>query len=266
MICFPNAKINIGLFVTGLREDGYHSIASVFYPIPWCDALEVVKSDAFVFSTSGRAIPGAAENNLCIKAYNIVRRKHPEVTPVHAHLRKHIAMGAGLGGGSADGAFMINLLNDFFKLELSVEQREMYAAELGSDCPFFIENTPKLVSGRGDGMTPHNLNLQGWWLALESPDIHVSTQEAYSLIAPEPSAVNLGLLSAKNVSQWSEWGVENQFEKEIGARHAEIGKIKENMLANGAQYASMTGSGSSVYGLFRDKPIAVSATAQVFEL
>lgn len=266
MICFPNAKINIGLFVTGVRPDGYHNITSVFYPIPWCDALEVVKSDAFAFTTSGRAIPGPDEGNLCIKAYNLIRRKHPEVTPVHAHLRKHIAMGAGLGGGSADGAFMINLLDDFFRLRLSVEQRELYAAELGSDCPFFIENTPKLVTGRGDKMTPHSLNLEGWWLAVASPDIHISTQEAYSLITPEPSAVDLDSLSANNVPQWSVWGVENQFENEIAVRYPEITRIKESMLANGAQYASMTGTGSSVYGLFRKKPGGLSAGVQLFEL
>lgn len=266
MICFPNAKINIGLFVTGVRSDGYHNIASVFYAIPWRDALEVVSSDAVVFSTSGRTIPGSDENNLCCKAHHLIRREHPSLPPVHAHLRKHIAMGAGLGGGSADGAFMINLLNDFYELGLSVAQRESYAAELGSDCPFFIENTPKLVTGRGDKMTPHSLNLAGWWLAVVSPNIHISTQEAYSSIKPEPSTVDLNLLSADNVGQWTEWGVKNQFEAGIAARHPEIARIKEHMLARGAQYASMTGSGSSVYGLFREKPKGLSEDAQLFEL
>lgn len=265
MITFPNAKINIGLYITGKRSDGYHNIESVFYPIPLHDALEIVASDELKFTTSGLKIPGDPVSNLCLKAYHLMTKQHKEVKPVHIHLQKNIPMGAGLGGGSADGAFMINLLNDFFDLRLNVSTRESYAADLGSDCPFFIDNQPKLVTGRGEDMRPHALNLKGWYLALVSPHIHISTAEAYAGIQPVRATMNLKDLT-DDVSSWSEMGVVNQFENAIVNRHPEIGEVKDDLYKAGAVYVSMTGSGSSVYGLFREKPAYEIPKARIFEL
>lgn len=265
MIAFPNAKINIGLYITGKRPDGYHNIESVFYPIPLLDALEIVAADTLKFTTSGFDIPGDQDNNLCLKAYHLMADRYKEVKPVHIHLQKNIPMGAGLGGGSADGAFMINLLNDLFSLNLDVSTRESIAAELGSDCPFFIENKPKLVTGRGEVMHPHLLNLKGWHIALVSPQIHVSTAEAYSGIEPKGVSMNWEQLT-NNVSGWSEMGVVNQFEATVAKKHPEILRIKNQLIDAGSLYASMTGSGSSVYGLFQKKPTLEIPGAQILEL
>ncbi len=253
MITFPNAKINIGLYVTGKRPDGYHDIESVFYPVPLCDALEIVPARELTFTTSGLPIPGGMQDNLCLKAYHLMAALHREIMPVHIHLLKKIPMGAGLGGGSADGAFMINLLNEFFDLGLNVETREQYAAQLGSDCPFFIENKPKLVTGRGEVMTSHSLDLKGWYIALVSSEIHISTQEAYSGIQPAPSGIEWGEIRTDNIRDWSRF-LKNQFEDTILEIYPEIKKIKETLWEQGAEYVAMTGSGSSVYGLFKTKP------------
>jgi len=254
VIAFPNAKINIGLRITAKRDDGYHDIESIFYPIPLCDALEIVPAEKFLFTTSGLAIDGNPENNLCVKAYHMMRNDFAAIEPVHMHLRKQIPMGAGLGGGSADGAFAIRMLNDFFQLSLEATAMESYAARLGSDCPFFIRNQPALVSGRGEVMKSHPLDLSGWYLALISPEVHVSTAEAYSGVEPAVAHVNWNTISAKNVSGWLSAGVHNQFENHILPAHPEIAAAKELLTRAGAHYASMTGSGSSVYGLFQQKP------------
>lgn len=266
MITFPNAKINIGLFVTGKRFDGYHNIASIFYPIPLHDALEMVPGDAFRFETSGLDIPGNSADNLCIRAYDLMCERHEAVSPVHAMLYKAIPMGAGLGGGSADGAFMINLINTYFNVGLDSDTREKYAAELGSDCPFFIDNTPKMVTGRGEVMQPHALDLTGWYLGLISPDVHVSTKEAYAGIQPAPISMDWNAICADNVSEWHRFGLVNQFESGIAKAHPSIGTAKARLLEAGADYAAMTGSGSSVYGLFREKPEFGGADVRVLEL
>ncbi len=265
MITFPNAKINIGLYITGKRPDGYHNIESIFYPVPLYDALEIVAADELKFTTSGLLIPGDEAGNLCLKAFHLMAENHSAIEPVHIHLQKNIPMGAGLGGGSADGAFMINLLNDFFNLKLEVALREEYAAQLGSDCPFFIENNPKLVTGRGEVMVPHNLNLAGWWGAIVSPEIHISTQEAYSSIQPAHSDVKWENITAESIAEWSTF-LHNQFEKGISEKYPEIDQVKSELLKQGAVYASMTGSGSSVYGLFREKPMMDDFRTSVFKL
>lgn len=265
MITFPNAKINIGLYITGKRPDGYHNIESIFYPIPLCDAMEVVPAEELKFTTSGLDIPGDQDNNLCLKAYYLMAGRYKEIKPVHIHLQKNIPMGAGLGGGSADGAFMINILNDFFNLNLDVPTRESIAAELGSDCPFFIENKPKLVTGRGEVMHPHSLDLKGWYLGLVSPKIHVSTAEAYAGIQPRAVSMSWEKLT-DDVAGWSKMGLVNQFEATVAKKHPEILDLKNQLLRAGAVYASMTGSGSSVYGLFKKKPALEIECARMMEL
>lgn len=261
MITFPNAKINLGLYITGKRPDGYHNIESIFYPVPLCDALEIVLSDELTFTTSGLDIPGETSENLCLKAYHLMAKNYSEIRPVHIHLLKKIPMGAGLGGGSADGAFMINLLNNYFELNLDGAVRENYAAQLGSDCPFFIENKPQFVTGRGEVMKPHTLNLSGWYIVIVSPEIHISTQKAYAGITPAPSGVDWDSVAVEHISDWSKI-LRNQFEENIIKAHPEIGRIKNQLLAEGAVYAAMTGSGSSVFGLFETEPqVSVNAAA-----
>lgn len=253
MITFPNAKINIGLFITGKRPDGYHNIESIFYPVPLCDALEIVPAESTRFISSGLSIPGDSEQNLVWRAYELLSNKFPGVKPLDIYLQKHIPMGAGLGGGSADGAFMINLMNDFFNLNLSESQRMDFAAELGSDCPFFIRNKPAFVWGRGEFAEPHNLDLTGWHLVLVNPGIHVSTSEAYGSISPGPAPCDLKKLSADDLKSGAALPA-NQFEAGITKKHPEILSLKNGLLDAGANYASMTGSGSTVFGLFTGEP------------
>ncbi len=266
MISFPNAKINIGLRITRKLDDGYHNIESIFYPIPLRDALEIVPSDRLRFTASGLPILGSTDDNLCLKAFHLLKNDFPAVEPVHIYLRKNIPMGAGLGGGSADGAFMINLLNDFFELGCDVEARENYVAQLGCDCPFFIENTSKLVTGRGEKMSPHAIDLSGWFLGLMTPIVHVSTQEAYAGIHVAPASVDWEKVSEKNVEKWSDLGVRNQFEDHIVPDHPEIASAKKLLSECGADYVSMTGSGSAVYGLFREKPHQAAGIDHILSL
>lgn len=266
MISFPNAKINIGLRITEKRNDGYHNIESIFYPIPLCDALEIVPSKEFLFTTSGLEIEGNTENNLCVKAYHMMCSDFAAIQPVHMHLRKQVPMGAGLGGGSADGAFVIRMLNDFFQLGLANKTMETYAARLGSDCPFFIQNEPAFVSGRGEKLKRHPLDLSKWYLALISPEVHISTAEAYSGVQPAETPMDWNDISEQNVTGWLSSGIHNQFEHHILPAHPEIVAAKELLSRSGADYVSMTGSGSSVYGLFRQKPDQLPESVNLYAL
>ena len=253
MICFPNAKINLGLVVTDKRPDGYHSIESVFYPIPLRDILEVVHTKgAFEISYSGIPIAGNSDDNLCAKAFHLVQKNY-KIPNVKAHLHKIIPMGAGLGGGSADGAFMINLLNDFFELNISIEDRKKLDEQLGSDCPFFIENKPCFVTGRGENLETIPLNLKNY-LVLIYPNLHMSTKEAYAGIIPEKSKQNMkNIIINSPTNQWKGL-IKNQFEINVFKRFSILNEIKSELYSNGAIYASMTGSGTTVYGLFESKP------------
>lgn len=252
MIVFPNAKINLGLNIVSKREDGYHNIESVFYPIPWLDALEIIEANTFAFHSYGLDIPGETLGNLCVKAYELIREHH-DIPPVEIHLLKNIPMGAGLGGGSADGAFTLTLLNQLFGLQLSEQQLEVYALQLGSDCPFFIRNTPALATGRGEKLTPLDINLKGYFIAIHNPGIHISTQEAYAGITPKTSNTDIISVLKSSIDNWKD-GVINDFEQSIFRNHLEIEALKKDMYEAGAQYASMTGSGSTVYGIF-DQPL-----------
>ncbi|MDR1746098.1 MAG: 4-(cytidine 5'-diphospho)-2-C-methyl-D-erythritol kinase [Tannerella sp.] len=252
MICFPNAKINLGLHVTHKRTDGYHDIETVFYPVPLRDALEIVPAKRESFRLSGICLPSTSEDNLVIKAYNLLKNKY--FMPAYAIcLRKVIPFGAGLGGGSSDAAYMLKLLNSCAELNLSVPELETLAAKLGADCPFFIRNTPVVATGTGNCFEPIALSLKGYWIYIVKPEVSVSTKEAYSSVTPSPPPVPLKEVVAKPVSQWREF-LTNDFETSVFRRYPEIGRIKEKLYAKGAVYASMSGSGSSVYGLFEKEP------------
>lgn len=252
MICFPNAKINLGLNIVGKRADGYHNIETVFYPVPVKDALEIVPSGTLTFNQTGIPVDAPPEKNLVMKAYHLLKAQY-ELPPVTIHLVKNIPFGAGLGGGSADAACMLKLINDFCQLELPPESLENMASLLGADCAFFIRNAPVFASGTGNIFEPVEISLKGYYLGVIKPDIAVSTPEAYSLAKPSTPAVSLKKIIRQPVEEWKACMV-NDFEKSVFAKHPVIGAIKEALYEKGAAYASMSGSGSSVFGLFKEPP------------
>ncbi len=257
MISFPHAKINIGLYVTRKRSDGFHDIETVMMPVKGLhDILEILpqedNSSSFVFTQTGLLVDSPNENNLCVRAYELIK-KHVEIPSVLMHLHKQIPMGAGLGGGSSNGAFVLKMLNGLAKSKISEEQLAGLALKLGSDCPFFLKEQPCLAEGRGEVLQPLALNLSGNFIAIVHPGIHVNTGQAYGLISPSKPNVNLKELPLIPLEQWREQ-VRNVFEEALFPLHPEIEKLKALMYAMGAMYASMTGSGSSVFGIFRNKP------------
>ena len=248
MIVYPNAKINLGLNVLKKRADGYHDISSVFYPVKELfDILEIIPADDFLFSSSGLSISG--DENICIKAYNLLKEDF-RINPVRVHLHKQIPIGSGLGGGSADGAFTLIVLNELFNLRLSQNQLEEYALLLGADCPFFIENTPKYVSGIGEKMSSIDLDLSDFELKFIFPDLHISTADAYAGISPQSTLVSLLDLINQPLDCWK-GKVKNDFETLAFMKHPILKKIKDKLYRKSAIYASMTGSGSVIYGLFK---------------
>ncbi len=252
MISFPNAKINLGLHIIGKRKDGYHDIETCMIPIPLFDALEMILDKKAIWNSTGLDIPGDPKDNLILKAEKLFRNDFPELPSLNMHLHKNIPMGAGLGGGSADGAFALKLMNNLFDLYLDDFLLEEYAAQLGSDCPFFIENTPKIARGRGEILEPIELSLKGTYIVLINPGIHVGTKEAYAGVTPAAPKVKLEEI-LKDRSRWKTELV-NDFEPSIFKNHPEIEAIKSKMYSAGAFYAAMSGSGSSVFGLFDIKP------------
>lgn len=249
MILFPNCKINLGLHILQKRADGFHDLETVFYPLPLQDALEIVTAEEPIFSYSGTDIPGDAGDNLCRKAYELLKTDFPQLPAVHIHLHKNIPIGAGLGGGSADGAFTLRILNTRYNLGLPTEKLEEYAARLGSDCAFFIKNTPCLARGRGENLTPLPLNLDAWSFLLVHPCIHVNTGWAFGQITPGTPALPLSEVDWHNVAAWKDQLV-NDFEAPVFTAHPVIGGIKEKMYRHGAVFAAMSGSGSAVVGIF----------------
>ena len=252
MLTFPNAKINIGLNITEKRTDGFHNIESVFYPVEWCDALEIIPNqDAnaknAVFQSSGLAIPGNESSNLCLKAWNLLQDRIN--IPPMIHLHKVIPMGAGLGGGSADGAFTLKMLNEVYELELSNDELKDFARKLGSDCAFFIENRPVFCFNKGDEFEDFTLDLKGKFVVLINPDIHISTAEAYSGVSPKKPEIALKTALSQPISTWKEI-VKNDFEEKLLLKYPTIAEVKETLYQAEAVYASMTGSGSTVYGIF----------------
>ena len=253
MITFPNAKINLGLNIVEKRPDGYHNLETVFYPVPIEDALEVnilnESTQKFRLHQAGLEIAGEAENNLVVKAYKLLDKRF-NLPPVDIHLFKHIPSGAGLGGGSSDATYMLKLLNEKFNLELSDENLEEYAAKLGADCAFFIRNTPTYAEGIGNIFSPISLSLKGYQIVLVKQDIFVSTRDAFAQIKPHRQEIPLKEVIKQPIEEWKERMV-NDFEESVFPQFPAIKEIKEKLYEAGAIYAAMTGSGSSVFGLFK---------------
>ncbi|MCQ6958015.1 4-(cytidine 5'-diphospho)-2-C-methyl-D-erythritol kinase [Mucilaginibacter aquariorum] len=264
MIVFPNAKINIGLNIIARRPDGYHDLETVFYPVKINDVLEVIEADKLSFESSGLDIPGRLEDNLCIKGYHLLKKDH-DLPPVKIHLHKNIPIGAGLGGGSADAAFFIKLMNDKFELGLSLERMEDYARVLGADCAFFIQSKPVFAFEKGDELEPINLDLSAYKIVLVMPDEHVSTAEAYRGVKPAPVSESLYDLIKTPLTAWR-GHIKNDFEGHIFRDHPVIRGVKAELYEYGALYASMSGSGASVFGIFENTPNlqAMEESNQVF--
>ena len=287
MIVFPNCKINLGLHILNKREDGYHNLETIFYPLPLRDALEIILRDdgrrttddktlsggkilsevegsAGViersrdndvnFSSTGLQIAGDEANNLCIKAYHLLKKDFPHLPPIQMHLHKAIPMGAGLGGGSADGAFALKLLNEKFQLGISKERLIDYALQLGSDCPFFIINKSCYATSRGEILESVDLDLSSYKFAIVNPGIHVNTGWAFAQLQLNNSdRPDLKQIIRQPVSTWKDQLI-NDFEEPVCKAHPEIANIKQQLYHAGALYTSMTGSGSTVFGIFEKEP------------
>lgn len=255
MIAFPNCKINLGLRVTEKRADGFHNIESIFYPVPWKEIVEIVptegtSSDA-EFKSTGIRVYGSKDSNLCVKAYHLLAEKH-SLPPIKIHLHKVLPIGAGLGGGSADAAFTLQLLNKIFSLQLDDAELEKFSAQLGSDCAFFIRNRPVFASGKGEVFENIQVKLKGYHLVIVKPRIHVNTAEAYSWITPQRREGSLREQIKLPLKDWKDI-IDNDFEKPIFERYPTIRNIKSRLYKLGAVYASMSGSGSSVFGIFSEE-------------
>ncbi|AEW20613.1 MAG: 4-(cytidine 5'-diphospho)-2-C-methyl-D-erythritol kinase [Tannerella sp.] len=248
MICFPNAKINLGLSIVGKRPDGYHDLETIFYPVPLCDALEIVGAETDSLRCSGMTLDSDSENNLVLKALRSLRKKYT-IPPLAVYLRKAIPFGAGLGGGSADAAFMLKLVSEYYRLSVSDDELEEIASGIGADCAFFIRNRPVKASGIGNIFEPIDLSLGSYTLYIVKPDVFVSTKDAYSMVKPSQPMHSLDEIIRLPVSEWKDV-LKNDFETSVFSHFPMIGEIKDELYAQGAVYASMSGSGSAVFGLF----------------
>ncbi|MDR1679569.1 MAG: 4-(cytidine 5'-diphospho)-2-C-methyl-D-erythritol kinase [Prevotellaceae bacterium] len=253
MLSFPNAKINLGLNIIAKRPDGYHNIESIFYPVGLKDGLEFVESTTSetTMQLSNIQVDGDISNNLVIKAYRLLATDF-KLPPLQIYLQKNIPFGAGLGGGSADAAFMLRMLNEYFKSDLSTGQLENYAAQLGADCPFFIRNKPAFVQGTGTIFEDINISLKGFYIIIIKPNIYIPTPEAYAGCLPQKPQRNLREIATLPIEQWRET-MHNDFEKTVFTKYPQIAEIKQKLYDTGAVYASMSGSGSAVFGIFREK-------------
>lgn len=252
MLTYPNAKINLGLNVVEKRTDGYHNIESVFYPIPLSDELEITISNSFEFTSSGIQIDGSPQDNLVIKAYELLKKTH-QLPPVKIHLKKVIPFGGGLGGGSSDAAFCLKMLNQLFNLNIPNIKLKVFAKQLGADCPFFIDNTPSLIEGIGDIIQPISVNLSNLFIVLVKPNIGIPTPLAYKGVKPQKPVIPITKTIISPIENWRHQ-LKNDFELSVFKQYSEIKTIKEKLYKTGALYASMSGSGSTVYGLFTEKP------------
>ena len=248
MVSFPPCKINLGLNVLSKRADGYHNIETCFYPVPWTDILEIIAADKPAYTFTGSSIPGKVEDNLCIRAYSVLSKDF-EIPPIQLHLHKIIPTGAGLGGGSSDAAATLHTLNEIFSLGISVGRLRSYASQLGSDCPFFIEPRPMLGIGKGEILTSMPVTLTGKFLILVKPLIHISSADAYRAISPRIPQAPLTEILGQPISAWKERLI-NDFETSVFLAHPTLFDIKQKLYELGAIYASLSGSGSSLFGLF----------------
>ncbi len=252
MVVFPNAKINLGLNIVARREDGYHNIETIMYPVKWCDVLEIVpaKGSETTLTVTGRKVDCPPEKNLVMKAYRLLN-EIVDLPAVDIYLRKIIPDGAGLGGGSADASFTLMCLNQLFNLNLSDEQLAEIASHIGADCPFFIYNRPMLATGIGTVFTPVNIDLSGYKVAIVKPDVSVPTAKAYAGVTPQLPCHNLKESITTPPSTWTEI-LKNDFEPSVFSAYPSIANVKERLKSLGAEYVSMSGSGSAVYGIFKD--------------
>lgn len=253
MILFPPSKINLGLHILFKRSDSYHELETAMIPIPFCDILEIIPSTTFEFKQTGLSIPGDHDNNLCVRAYRLMVERYA-ISPVLIHLRKIIPMGGGLGGGSSDAAYVLSGLNSIFNLNLSDETLESLASELGSDCPFFIKSIPQIAKGRGEILSPIPLNLKGYYLKIVNIGIHVGTKEAYAGVSFSTSQKTITEILDFPISQWKNELV-NDFEKTVFATHPQLAELKGSLYKEGAIYAAMSGSGSTMFGIYESKPL-----------
>jgi len=258
MISFPNAKINLGLSIVEKRSDGYHNIETVFYPVGWKDVLEIIpfekkinRKNDLQFHQSGIKISGKIENNSCVKAYRLLKEKFG-LPPVEMCLHKIVPSGAGLGGGSSDAAFTLMMLNKIFSLNLPEEKIETFASSVGADCAFFIHNQPVFAKGKGDEFENIKLDLSNYYIVIVKPDVHVNTATAYKNVIPKPASVSLKEIITQPVSEWKD-NLVNDFEFSVFKKYPAIRHVKEQLYEAGALYASMSGSGSAVFGIFNDE-------------
>lgn len=270
MVVFPNCKINLGLQILTKRKDGFHDIETVFYPIQLKDALEIILSDdkeQVIFRSSGYPINGNTQDNLCLRAYYLIKKDFPDLPPVKIHLHKNIPMGAGLGGGSADAAFTLQLLNNLFSLNIPVNRLLDYSLQLGSDCPFFIINTPCIGLGRGEVLEEINLDLSAYKMVFVNPGIHVNTGEAFAnlhLEANNPTYIPVQNIIQQPIETWQH-DLKNDFEIPVFKKFPVIKNIKETLYKHGATYAAMSGTGSTVFGLFKKElPVDLNFDSNFF--
>lgn len=256
MLSFPNCKINLGLHILNKREDGYHNLETIFYPINFREALEIIPTqnpfNSIEFSNTGLTVTGNTEENICIKAYHLLKKDFTALPEIKMHLHKAIPMGAGLGGGSADGAFTLQLLNKKFTLNLTKTDLLKYAVRLGSDCPFFIINKPCFAAGRGEILEEINISLSTYKIVLVNPGIHVNTGWAFAQLTPATPLKSIKEIINQPITTWKQ-ELKNDFEKPVFEKYPAIKKIKETMYVQGALYAAMSGSGSTVYGIFNNE-------------
>jgi 4-diphosphocytidyl-2-C-methyl-D-erythritol kinase len=257
MIVYPKAKINLGLNIVLKRPDGFHNIETVFYAVPITDILEVLPTEdnRVTFSSSGISIDSKPDDNLCVKAYELIDKDY-KLPGVKIHLHKRIPIGAGLGGGSSDAVYTLKVLNELFELKLIESQLLDYAKKLGSDCAFFVSEKPVYAYNKGDEFESVDISLKGKYFALVYPDLHVSTPLAYSLITPSIPTQNVKKIIGKGIDFWKE-NLVNDFELPIAQKYPVIDEIKKSLYESGAKYAAMSGSGSSVFGIFDEEPKTV---------
>jgi len=249
MIQFPNCKINLGLSILAKRPDGYHELETVFYPIAVSDALEILPADSVKMTQSGIEVPGDPAQNLCLKAYHLLQKDFPTLPAVQMHLHKNIPMGAGLGGGSSDGTAALLILNQQFSLGLNEKQLIDYASQLGSDCPFFVYNKACHATGRGEILSPIHLDLSSYQFLLVHPGIHIATKWAFQQLNPDTKSETIGSIIEKPIAEWKDTLV-NDFEAPVFKAEPTLSEIKSKLYQLGAIYASMSGSGSSLFGIF----------------
>jgi 4-diphosphocytidyl-2-C-methyl-D-erythritol kinase len=251
MLAFPNCKINLGLYITERRSDKFHNLLTCFYPVLWNDILEIVPQQEFEFVQTGLQVPGKPEDNLCVKAYRLLKKDF-NLPNARIHLHKIIPMGAGLGGGSSDAAFVLKTLNETFELNIEQTQLENYATKLGSDCAFFIRNRPVIALGRGEVMQDISLDLKETHILIIYPALHVSTADAFGGVKPRPFDGDFAHL-LNDRARWKN-DLHNQFEETIFPKYPQLEELKQELYGMGAWYVAMSGSGSAIFGLFQNEP------------